>query len=467
MKSRVSSTVTKRKANPRPRKYASASERQAAYRARAPEVCFRAEQKTVETLDRIAETLDQSRADVLLSMTKFALANHDWARFGLTHKPLPFEYGVNPIMGDDIQRVGIFNVRYVRKGEQLGPRNKSGKTIGPAAEPVVEFYDSRYPHTKRGQFVSSYYARTLNEAPWGEGLILDTGSPDWQIDRDQLLEVKRMIATSGDFGPVIKRKINPMKTTRAKRKPTPAQLAARERFAEMARRGAFKKAGGRKANPAKKTHVWRITVFDDDGKPAKVTTDSTEQGALLYAKSKADANLSGEIHYIMPKSERLEFWFDGTGIHPAGSYGNRPIYTTRRAALKTNPTRKAAEVRRNPSSWGTAPLKKVRSVIARSKTTGERRTFMMADSSGVKVPTPYDFGFRLEIEGEMFDFVGRYEGPLLIISEKSTGLRLPGDVGFTLRSSYGDDKNAAKRWTLDLIERVTPQKFAQKVRAAR
>jgi hypothetical protein len=70
----------------------------------------------------------------------------------------------------------------------------------------------------------------------------------------------------------------------------------------------------------------------------------------MYAKSKADANLSGEIHYILPKSERLEFWFDGTGIHPAGSYGNRPIYTTRRAALKSNPARKAAGVRRNPAS---------------------------------------------------------------------------------------------------------------------
>lgn len=271
MKSRVSSTVTKRTSNPRPRKYASASERQAAYRARAPEVCFRAEAKTVETLDRIAETLDQSRADVLLSMTKFALANHDWARFGLTHKPLPFEYGVNPIMDDDVQRIGIFNVRYVRKGEQLGPRNKSGKTIGPAAEPVVEFYDSRYPHTMRGQFVSSYYARTLNEAPWGEGLILDTGSPDWQIDRDQLLEVKRMIATSGDFGPVIKRKTNPMKTTRAKRKPTPAQLAARERFAEMARSGAFKKAGAkkRKTNPTKKTVSQKISQLTREGYPQK------------------------------------------------------------------------------------------------------------------------------------------------------------------------------------------------------
>ena len=89
---KVSSTMTK--SNPRPRKYASASDRQAAYRARAPEMCLRAESKTVDTLDRIAADLDISRADLLLSMTKFALANHDWARFGLTHKPLPFEYGI-------------------------------------------------------------------------------------------------------------------------------------------------------------------------------------------------------------------------------------------------------------------------------------------------------------------------------------------------------------------------------------
>jgi hypothetical protein len=49
----------------------------------------------------------------------------------------------------------------------------------------------------------------------------------------------------------VKRKTNPMKTTRAKRTPTPAQLAARERFAEAARSGAFKKAGAsrRKKNP--------------------------------------------------------------------------------------------------------------------------------------------------------------------------------------------------------------------------
>lgn len=91
---------------------------------------------------------------------------------------------------------------------------------------------------------------------------------------------------------------------------------------------------------------------------------------------------------------------------------------------------------------------------------------MMQDSSGRKIPVPYDFGFRLQIDGESFDFVARYDGAMLIVSEKSTGLKLPGDVPFTKRSAYGNDKEAAKSWTLDIIERATPEKFAQRVRAA-
>ena len=58
---------------------------------------FRAEPHTAETLTRIADTIDVSRSDLLLSMVKFALANHDWARFGLTHKTIPYYQG-NPIM---------------------------------------------------------------------------------------------------------------------------------------------------------------------------------------------------------------------------------------------------------------------------------------------------------------------------------------------------------------------------------
>ena len=85
-----------RQPNPRPRKYASDAERQAAYRNRASMVEFRADEKTAEKLTEIATTLDISRSDLLLSMVKFALTNHQWARFGLTHKTLP-RYEENPM----------------------------------------------------------------------------------------------------------------------------------------------------------------------------------------------------------------------------------------------------------------------------------------------------------------------------------------------------------------------------------
>jgi len=83
--------------NPRPRKYASDAEWQAAFRNRASMLEFRADEKTAEKLTEIATTLDISRSDLLLSMVKFALTNHQWARFGLTHKTLP-RYEENPIM---------------------------------------------------------------------------------------------------------------------------------------------------------------------------------------------------------------------------------------------------------------------------------------------------------------------------------------------------------------------------------
>lgn len=84
------------KRNPRPRKYASDAERQAAFRARNVMVEFRAENKTADTLNKIADEIDVSRSDLVLSMVKFALTNHDWARFGLTHKTIPFYKG-NPM----------------------------------------------------------------------------------------------------------------------------------------------------------------------------------------------------------------------------------------------------------------------------------------------------------------------------------------------------------------------------------
>jgi hypothetical protein len=85
------------KQNPRPRKYASDAERQAAYRTRAAEVCVRLEPKTMATLDSIADEIGYSRNELMQSMVKFGLTNRDWRNEGLTaHKRLP-RYQENPM----------------------------------------------------------------------------------------------------------------------------------------------------------------------------------------------------------------------------------------------------------------------------------------------------------------------------------------------------------------------------------
>jgi hypothetical protein len=45
---------------------------------------------------------------------------------------------------------------------------------------VIAFYDDRYKHTSKGQFISSYYISTVLESL--EGFTLDSGVPEWCID---------------------------------------------------------------------------------------------------------------------------------------------------------------------------------------------------------------------------------------------------------------------------------------------
>lgn len=235
---RVSSQVTKQ--NPRPRKHASAAARQAAYRARNEMLEFRAEPKTAETLTRIADTIDVSRSDLLLSMVKYALANHDWARFGLTHKTIPYYQG-NPIM--------------------------------------------------------------------------------------------------------------------ATKKPTPAQLDARARFAEMARSGAFKKK--RKANPRKKTVSQKVSQLVHEGYPqrqavavalseqraGKVKRNPIKNEQHLFGNKYATIRQDGDGRFVAQIYEKIN-----TGAGEEIDYWGSRYYKTHAGAqryldslkpVKQNPITKA------------------------------------------------------------------------------------------------------------------------------
>lgn len=81
--------------------------------------------------------------------------------------------------------VRIFNdrltwaVRVVQKGEPYGLQNRMTYEKD---EPVVEFYDTRFPHTNLGQFVSRYYLSDIIENI--HGICLYGGVPDWIIGQE-------------------------------------------------------------------------------------------------------------------------------------------------------------------------------------------------------------------------------------------------------------------------------------------
>lgn len=66
------------KKNPRPRKYASDAERQAAYRNRYAIVQVRLKPETAVKIESICESRDIPRADLLAELIGFALANNHW-----------------------------------------------------------------------------------------------------------------------------------------------------------------------------------------------------------------------------------------------------------------------------------------------------------------------------------------------------------------------------------------------------
>ena len=52
------------------------------------------------------------------------------------------------------------------------------------SQPLVEFYDSRFQLTPRGQFVSRYYAETILKHNGG-GLSLYGSEPCWSLNAEQ------------------------------------------------------------------------------------------------------------------------------------------------------------------------------------------------------------------------------------------------------------------------------------------
>lgn len=90
-----------------------------------------------------------------------------------------------------------FTARMVTMGQGYGSWDGQKWALNHGVDrPMVEFYDRRSlgrrhvsPH---GQFISRYFLETLKE-PGSNGLLLDTGSPDWNLTFNELYVALRAL----------------------------------------------------------------------------------------------------------------------------------------------------------------------------------------------------------------------------------------------------------------------------------
>jgi hypothetical protein len=86
-------------------------------------------------------------------------------------------------------KIDKFHVRIVQTGDRYG---LNFCLTHDKKDPLVEFYDARYPHTEFGQFVSRYYVSTILEGQ-NRGLCLDGGEPEWSICASDMALVRKFI----------------------------------------------------------------------------------------------------------------------------------------------------------------------------------------------------------------------------------------------------------------------------------
>jgi hypothetical protein len=191
--------------------------------------------------------------------------------------------------------------------------------------------------------------------------------------------------------------VNPMAT----KPPSPAQLAARARFAEMARSGSLNRkrqiaakkkaaAAAPKANPRKKTVSQKISQLVHEGYPQKQAV-----------------------------------------------------------AVALNEQR-AGKVKRNPA----AKPKKQRVLNISWLTPGGQREVMSV---------PIEFTFTEYVGNVAEKFFARIENGFLVVSEYGTGGKI-GTVPYSMRGAALNDREAAKLFTRKAIDATGPERFHAAIR---
>lgn len=144
---------------------------------------------------------------------------------------------------------------------------------------------------------------TLAEARAKARRLLNDGETDavqivkWHSDGKAIIEILR--ATLGRMTVAADGTVrqNPKGRKMATKKPTAAQLAARARFAEMARSGAFAKTTKRKLNPL--TRIKKLSEPSQRGDGS-----ATVKGSRLYKRRKKTQD-APPGYYANPRGEKL------------------------------------------------------------------------------------------------------------------------------------------------------------------
>lgn len=109
---------------------------------------------------------------------------------------------------------------------------------------------------------------------------------------------------------------------------------------------------------------------------------------------------------------------------------------------------------RKPAAKNPARPKFARIMVTDDKT-GEKRIETV----------PYDFAIKAYIGPIQHDFFVRSEGATLVVSEKSTGLRV-GAVPYMKRYATMNDRDSAKAFLAETVQRVGPEKFLAAIKKA-
>jgi len=269
-----------------------------------------------------------------------------------------------------------------------------------------------------------------------------------------------------------------------KRKPTPAQIAARERFAEMARSGAFKRKAER--NPAKKTVSQKISQLTREGYPQKqaVAIALNEQRAGKVKRNPISGQEAGEFRMTVNGKTVTRFFAHDNDAW-ANSHGfnyrllsnvvkvGSPIRFTKTRAIvaideaadgspvtetweirnlkfyKSNPRASNPKHRSNP-----AKAKRQRMLNISWLTAGGQREIMSV---------PIEFVFTHYVGNVAERFFVRTENGQLIVSEYSTGGRI-GQVPYTMRAAALNDREAAKRYVAEMLSKIGAERFKNAVK---